>query len=101
MAMTAILYAIFKVIIVLLLLVGMVLVLLGIHHFFRGERSEEEEANLEGLKRDVEQSPRVISDHSLFRHFLARQSGEREKNMLKAGKSEASKSAEYGLRGHT
>lgn len=70
--MSAALHSFIQVIIVLLLLVGMVVLLLSIHHVARGDGASRELNDLEKLKAEVEDEPTVISTHSLFHRFLVR-----------------------------
>lgn len=70
--MSSAIYILVQIIIVMTLLIGMVMLLMGIHHFFRGENSEEEAADIESLRHEVEEQQEVMSDHNLFRRFLVR-----------------------------
>lgn len=70
--MATALHTFIQFVIVVLLLVGMVVLLLSIHHVTRGEGSASELNDLEKLKAEVEDEPEVISTHSLFHRFLVR-----------------------------
>lgn len=68
---STLLYFFLKVSLVVVLLVAMVFVLFGIGHLFRGENTEEN-AETKRLKEEVENSPHVISRHSIFNGFLVK-----------------------------
>lgn len=65
-----------QIVIVLVLLVGMVVLLLSLHHLFRGDAESLEEQDVDKLRREVENGFEVISSHSLFHRFLVRQQKE-------------------------
>lgn len=68
---STLLYFFLKVALVVILLVAMVFVLFGIGHLYRGEGAEEK-AETKKLREEVENSPHVVSRHSLFNSFLVK-----------------------------
>ncbi len=53
------------------ILVGMIMILLGIHRLFNGNEFDNPKMTNK-LRQDVEKDGEVISDHSIFHQFLAR-----------------------------
>lgn len=57
--------SILQAVLVIVTLGVMILVLLGIHHFFSGS-FESEDTDIEELRQDVDESEEVISDRNVF-----------------------------------
>lgn len=57
--------SILQAVLVIVTLGVMILVLLGIHHFFSGS-FESEDTDIEELRQDVDESDEVISDRNVF-----------------------------------
>lgn len=63
--------SIFKIILVLIIILGMIVLLLGINHLSHNDDSISEEET-EKLKSELTKESRVISPRSVFHRFLAR-----------------------------
>lgn len=71
--MTAIVFSIIKILIMLVILGAMILILLGIGQLLHHDE-EYEETDFSSFKKEVEEKEKVIGKNSVFNNFLVRNS---------------------------